>query len=68
LDKYCAGSKTPESFADGLKTLKMHRFKIIEGVDIEEVSTFVSWIESSETLTEETKEPNQLEAFVEGIE
>jgi serine/threonine protein kinase len=47
-----ADSKTSESFADILKTLKSHSFEIIEGCNIQEVSNFVSWIEGSERLTE----------------
>jgi hypothetical protein len=38
--------------SDILKILKLHDFKIIEGVDVEEVSNFVKWIEKSETLIE----------------
>jgi hypothetical protein len=41
-----------ESFADILQTLKQHDFKILEGVNIEEVTNFVSWIESRERLIE----------------
>jgi serine/threonine protein kinase len=44
--------KAVESFSDILKMLKLHNFQIIEGVDVEEVSDFVKWIEMSETLIE----------------
>jgi hypothetical protein len=47
-----ADLKSTESFADILRTLKENDFKIMEGVDSQEVSNFVSWIEWSETLTE----------------
>jgi hypothetical protein len=46
------GLEIVESFTDILKTLKQNDFKIVEGVEIEAVSTFVRWIEFSETLTE----------------
>jgi hypothetical protein len=45
-------SKAMLSFVDIIKTLKRHDFRILEGVDTKEVSTFVSWIEVSEALTE----------------
>jgi hypothetical protein len=45
-------SKSTLSFVDIFKTLKHHDFRILEGVDSKEVSSFVSWIESSEALTE----------------
>jgi serine/threonine protein kinase len=41
-----------ESFADILKILKQNDFEILEGVNIEEVTNFVSWIESTERLIE----------------
>jgi serine/threonine protein kinase len=40
------------SFMDILRTLKNNEFRILEGVDSKEVSSFVSWIEFSEALTE----------------
>jgi serine/threonine protein kinase len=40
------------SFMDIFKTLKDNEFRMLEGVDLKEVSNFVSWIEFSETLTE----------------
>jgi hypothetical protein len=49
---YQADLKAGKSLSDILKILKLHNFKIIEGVDVEEVSTFVKWIEMSETLIE----------------
>jgi hypothetical protein len=36
------------SFNDIFKILKQNNFQIEDGVDSEEVSTFVSWIESTE--------------------
>jgi serine/threonine protein kinase len=48
----CRDSKTLESFPDIWRILKMHKFKIIEGVNVQEVSDFVNWIELSETLIE----------------
>jgi hypothetical protein len=45
-------SKTRLSFVDIIKTLKGHDFRILEGVDTQEVSTFVNWIEISEAFTE----------------
>jgi hypothetical protein len=47
-----ADSRSTESFADIMRTLKERDFKIMEGVDSQEVSSFVSWIEWSETLIE----------------
>jgi hypothetical protein len=47
-----ADRKSIESFPGILNILKQHNFKIMEGVDVEEVSRFVRWIEWSETLTE----------------
>jgi serine/threonine protein kinase len=44
--------KAVKSLSDILKILKLHNFKIIEGIDVEEVSNFVKWIEISETLIE----------------
>jgi hypothetical protein len=44
--------KAIKSLSDILKMLKLHNFKIMEGVDVEEVSNFVKWIEKSETLIE----------------
>jgi tRNA A-37 threonylcarbamoyl transferase component Bud32 len=46
-----ADSNSVESFADILKALKRHDFKIMESVDIKEVSDFVRWIEWSEVFT-----------------
>jgi serine/threonine protein kinase len=43
---------TAESFAQLLKELKEHEFEILEGVEVQEVSNFVRWIESTEMLTE----------------
>jgi hypothetical protein len=45
-------SKAIVSFVQIFETLKGAKFKILEGVDSEEVSKFVSWIELSERLTE----------------
>jgi hypothetical protein len=47
-----ADSRSTESFAEILKTLKDNHFQIMEGVDSQEVSNFVSWIEWSQTLIE----------------
>jgi hypothetical protein len=47
-----ADLKAVKSLSDILKILKLHNFKIIEGVDVEEVSNFVKWIEMSEMLIE----------------
>jgi hypothetical protein len=47
-----ADSKPVKSFADIFETLKQNDFKIVEGVDVMEVSTFVKWIESCEELIE----------------
>jgi hypothetical protein len=47
-----ADLKAVKSLSDILKILKLHNFKIIEGVDVEEVWNFVKWIEKSETLIE----------------
>jgi hypothetical protein len=41
-----------ESLTDIFEILKQKDFKILAGVDVEEVSNFASWIESSERLTE----------------
>jgi hypothetical protein len=40
------------SFADIFEILKGNHFRILEGVDLKEVSNFVSWIEFSEALNE----------------
>jgi serine/threonine protein kinase len=45
-------SKAIVSFVEIFETLKSEKFRILEGVDPNEVSNFASWIESSETLTE----------------
>jgi hypothetical protein len=42
--------KRVEPFHDIFETLKQNEFKIMEGVDAEQVSSFVRWIEISETL------------------
>jgi hypothetical protein len=47
-----ADLKAVKSLSDILKILKLHNFTIIEGVDVEEVSNFVKWIEKSETFIE----------------
>jgi hypothetical protein len=44
--------KRVKSMSNILKILKLHDFKIMERVDVEEVSNFVKWIEKSETLIE----------------
>jgi hypothetical protein len=36
------------SFVDIVGSLKENRFKIMAGVDCEEVSAFVTWVESAE--------------------
>jgi hypothetical protein len=41
-------SKRQYSFHDIFEILKQYDFKITDGVDSEEVSTFVSWVESAE--------------------
>jgi hypothetical protein len=40
------------SFVDIFETLKDNEFRILDGVDLTEVSNFVRWIEFSEALTE----------------
>jgi serine/threonine protein kinase len=45
-------SKATLSFVDIFKTLEENGFRILEGVDLKEVSDFASWIEFSEALTE----------------
>jgi serine/threonine protein kinase len=40
------------SFVDIIDCLKKHDFQILSGVDAKEVSTFVSWVESSEQTGE----------------
>jgi serine/threonine protein kinase len=45
-------SQAKVSFVDIFKTLKAEHFKILEGVDSNAVSNFVSWIRLSEALTE----------------
>jgi serine/threonine protein kinase len=45
-------SEATGSFVEIFKTLEGEEFKILDGVDSNEVSNFVSWIESSEALTE----------------
>jgi hypothetical protein len=47
-----ADPKKVESFSDIFKLLKTNHFKILEDVDIREVSDFVRWIEWSERLTQ----------------
>jgi hypothetical protein len=47
-----------------METLKRNELKSIEDVGIEDVSSFVSSIESSETLTEEVKSPVQVDYFL----
>jgi serine/threonine protein kinase len=47
-----ADLKSIESFSDILTTLKQNDFTIMEGVDVAEVSNFVSWLEWSEMLIE----------------
>jgi hypothetical protein len=44
--------KAVKSLSDILTILKLHHFQIIEGVDVEEVWSFVKWIEVSERLIE----------------
>jgi hypothetical protein len=44
--------KAVKSLSDILTILERHNSKIIEGVDVEEAWTFVTWIEISETLIE----------------
>jgi serine/threonine protein kinase len=46
------GSTAKLSFVDIFEILKDNNFRILEGVDSEEVSNFVSWIEFTEALTE----------------
>jgi hypothetical protein len=45
-------SKATVSFVEIFETLQSEEFRILDGVDSNEVSTFVSWIELSERLTE----------------
>jgi serine/threonine protein kinase len=45
-----ADLKAIESFIDIFEALKRNKFRIMHGVNIEEVSNFVSWIEWSEAL------------------
>jgi serine/threonine protein kinase len=45
-------SRAMLSFVDIFETLKNNDFRIVEGVDSTEVSTYVRWIELSEALTE----------------
>jgi hypothetical protein len=47
-----ADSRSTESFADILKTLKENDFQVLEGVDSQKVSNFVSWIDWSERMIE----------------
>jgi hypothetical protein len=47
-----ADSRSTESFANILRILKENDFKIVESVDVQEVSDFVDGIEWSETLIE----------------
>jgi serine/threonine protein kinase len=44
--------KTMKSFLDIFEILKRNQFRIMEGVNIEEISNFVNWIEWSERLIE----------------
>jgi hypothetical protein len=55
--------KSVESFWDILKTLTQNDFKIMENIDIAQVRNFVSWIEWSEMLTEQTTSPHQWDRF-----
>jgi serine/threonine protein kinase len=41
-----------ETFSEILKLLKDNQFKIMKGTDLEDITTFVHWIESSEPLIE----------------
>jgi serine/threonine protein kinase len=45
-------SKAALSFVDIFNTLEGNGFRILEGVDLKEVSNFARWIEFSEALTE----------------
>jgi serine/threonine protein kinase len=45
-----ADSRSTESFADFLRTLKENDVQIMKGVDSQEVSKWVNWIEWSETM------------------
>jgi hypothetical protein len=47
-----ADLKAVKSMSDILKILKLHNFKIIEDIDVEEVANFVKWIDKSEMLFE----------------
>jgi hypothetical protein len=47
-----ADLKGIESFRDILNILKHHNFKIMEDVNVGEVSDFAKWVEWSETLIE----------------
>jgi hypothetical protein len=41
-----------EAFSEILKPLKENEFQIMEGIDLEAITTFVNWIEWSEPLIE----------------
>jgi hypothetical protein len=41
-----------KSFADIFKTLEQNDFRIVEGVDVQEVRKIVNWIEWCERLIE----------------
>jgi hypothetical protein len=43
---------TMNSFLDIFEILKRNQFRILEGVNIEEICNFVSWVEWSERLIE----------------
>jgi hypothetical protein len=47
-----SGSNTGESFVNIFKTLQQNEFKVLDGVDSDEVSSFVNWVESSEQEAE----------------
>jgi hypothetical protein len=48
-----------EPFPDILKILKQNEFKILDDVNVEEASNFVSWIEWSERLIDEWESHHQ---------
>jgi hypothetical protein len=59
-----ADLKRIESFRHILKIAKRHNFKIMEGVDVEEVSTPIKWVEWSEVLITEAKPYGRLISFL----
>jgi hypothetical protein len=48
------------SFLEIFEILKGNDFRILEGFNLKEVSSFATWIESSEVLTESTKHAEAL--------